>query len=166
MLACRLRHLAVQMPATPDGRHSEPKCFPVLTATAQNGCFTVLRKSKALEVALAEAAAAGCNVQCRFTPEEAAAMDENDWALYQCVTLPHNVDELLLTISRMQRGGTRIWQEGNVRKQQQFYRRKNLSAVYAIWMASCGYGMPFHMLLAHSCTCHWLAGHSGSIARV
>jgi hypothetical protein len=125
MLLYRRRHLPVQLPDHPDGTPGGVKCYEVPSATAQDGSFTILRKPKELEVALAEAAAAGYPVKCRYTPEEAAALDENDPALYICVTLPRNVDELLLTLSRMQQGGTdaqRSWRADDGSVHRQFFR--------------------------------------------
>jgi hypothetical protein len=118
MLLSRLRTLVVQMPSHPNGTPGKPQCYQVPSATTRDGRYTVLRKPKELEVALALAKQAGCPVVCKYTAEEAAALDENDPALYMCVKMPDNADELLVLLRHMKEGGT----NGKEGEQQQWFR--------------------------------------------
>jgi hypothetical protein len=66
----------------------------------------LLRKPKQLEVDLARAKAAGCEVLCRYSVAEAAALDENDPALFFCAMLPHGVEHLMRKFEYMSIGST------------------------------------------------------------
>jgi hypothetical protein len=102
MLLCRLRRVPLKMPGG-------TKCYKVPSVTAHEGCFTILRKPKRLEMDLAALKEAGYKVTCSYTVQEAAALDEDDPELYICVTLPRDLDEVLLTLQRMKQQGGNLY---------------------------------------------------------
>jgi hypothetical protein len=92
------------MPDIPKGKAGEVKCYRVPHVTAQGGLVNLLRKPKQLEIDLAKAKAAGCNVDCKYTVAEAEALDENDPALFFAAILPRGIEHLLMQLTFMAEG--------------------------------------------------------------